>query len=459
MKKLSFLSLVLSAIILFPTCVKKNNDQSSSKLSPTQQAQLAKMFEDSTLSNIEMNGQFLYNHLKYHMAVDMSTLSPGEKIDPFLPNLRKMFTKYSVYSNREVLDDLRTNNYITTAEKNYLTSYSTAITQYFGGNPAADETSALTFLGGQERIVRNDATLTYNEKYALLLHHTLVRYAIKWYMERYVSPNTAIPGKVTTGTSGAPGSTISTSIWSTIACYAGSIASYVGIATAFAGTTVLVAAIGAALGAANAAFTCDGSSKNVCQDPLTVSTPYQCYTYGNALTWTAVGYGNTKPAQFVFSFADNDNLNNALYSNFTSNPYISLPGSYLTSSITDLAVQCKTSCSAGNPLWFGWFKLSDLGKPYFTISGTANMTVAQAAYYPTFEYDLSGPVYNTNATISWQIIPSGYPNYSATGTFNGPPSGTMVFIHWNASAGFATLACTATVGCASVTNYYTIHIQ
>ena len=371
-----------------------------------------------------------------------------------MPVIKERIDHYRSWSNDQVLTDLHANNLITANEKNYLNAYSTSINQFFKTSSAPSEDVLLNFLLAEEAKVKNASDLTYDEKYALLLHHTLVRYAVKWKCERLIPD---MSNKLSTGAGGR--STISASVWTTIACYIGTIASYVGISTAFGGPNILAAVVGTVLGAVNAYYTCDGSNKNVCQDPLSLSVPYQCYTYGNPLTFTAVGYGNTKPAQFVFSFADNDNLNNALYSNFTSNPYIDLPGNYLTSNITDVAVQCRTSCSAGNPLWFGWYKLSDLGKPYFTISGTSNMTVAQAAYYPQFEYDASGPIYNTNATISWQIIPSGYPNYSATGYFEGPPTGTMVFIHWNAVAGFATLACSATVNCATVTQYYTIHIQ
>ena len=97
-----------------------------------------------------------------------------------------------------------------------------------------------------------------------------------------------------------------------------------------------------------------------------------------------------------------------------------LSGSDIVShSATSVAVKCQTNCSNGNPLWFGWFTLSDLGKPYFTISGNSNFNVSDIPDPHSSEvmnYFASGPISDTNASIQWEIVPSGYPNYSATGT-------------------------------------------
>ncbi|MFY7829155.1 MAG: hypothetical protein ACOVQ4_18645 [Flectobacillus sp.] len=74
-------------------------------------------------------------------------------------------------------------------------------------------------------------------------------------------------------------------------------------------------------------------------------------------------------------------------------------------------------------------------------------------------YLIQGPVNSTNANIQWEIIPSGYPNYSTTGTIMWGVNSTQVGIKWDRHAGYANLKCTATVNCATIVNYYTIHIN
>jgi hypothetical protein len=452
MKKLVSFLLVVSGFILMTRCSKNSSNLKENAASNTSLAQLAAKYQDSTLSNNEMTGQFLYTHLKYYLGTnDLTSFRPVGGHDEVEARVLHKIDGVRGWSPDQIVEDLVKNQNITANEGSYLKEYNVSLGSFLQNNVGVDPETVWNFCLTEENKIRTDQSLTYEEKNQILLHHVLVRYALKWKLEQTLA-------MTKTMTNGGSGTQVN-SLWSTIACFAGSISGYAGIATGFTGGNVLAAVIGAVAGVVNAIFTCNGSNTNVCQDPLTVSFPYQCYTYGTPLLTTAVGYGNVKPAQFVFTYADNDNLNNLLWSNFTPNNNIYLPGSYITSNITDIAVQCKTSCSNGNPLWFGWYKLTDLGKPYFTISGPANITVAQAGYQPSFEYDAIGPLQNTKATIQWQIIPSGYPNYSATGYFEGPSNSPMALIHWNASAGFATVQCTATVGCGTVVEYFSVHIM
>ena len=107
-------------------------------------------------------------------------------------------------------------------------------------------------------------------------------------------------------------------------------------------------------------------------------------------------------------------------------------------------------------LKFGWFNLSDLGKPFFTISGSTNFSVDDAVYGQY--YQLYGLVSATNASVQWEIIPSGYPGYSATGVFTGQSNYSMVGVKWDNHPGFAALKCTATTQCGTVVNYFSVHI-
>ena len=310
-----------------------------------------------------------------------------------------------------------------------------------------------SFCLNEEKKVRLDASQSYDEKNLILLNNTLIKYALNWKINLYAKSKNSSTSNTRAGHSPYD-------FWSTIACYAGTISTYIGIGTGFSGGNIAGAIVGAATGTVAAIYTCNGTNQNVCQDPLTVSFPYQCYTYGSPLLCTAVGYGNIPPSQFTFDFRYNDDLNNYLWSNFGTSNSIYIPGNYLTANITDIAVQCKTNCSNGNPLWFGWFNLSDLGKPYFTISGPSQISVADVSYYNYrgFTYEATGPINKTNAIISWRIIPYWYSGYSATGSVSGDGF-TEANVRWDPHPGFATLECTATVNnCATVTQDYQVQI-
>ena len=406
---------------------------------------------DSSLFNNELDGKFLYTHLKYYNGtVDLVSLLPQEERDLFKKQLNDHVERVKNMSHDQIIDDLVSQKHITDKRGKAIKNHVKNLSDYIASVSTPNKDNLLKWCVDRENETRSDKTLSFDEKKSILHHQTLLRYALKWKLEQ-------MPSIV----KGARASQVN-DFWSTLACYVGTISAYTGIATAYsAGNVILGASIGAALGVVNGIIICSGGGNpNTCQDPVTVSFPYECYTYGNPLLCKAVGYGNTTPSQFTFRFSNNDNLNNQLWSNFTDQNYIWLPGSYLNSSITDVAVQCQTSCSSGNPLWFGWFQLSDLGKPYFTISGNSNFNVSDIANAGnSFPYQIVGPVSNTNATIQWELIPSGYPNYSATGTIIYGANSWQLGVRWDNHAGFARLKCTATVGCSTITNYYTVHIN
>lgn len=70
-----------------------------------------------------------------------------------------------------------------------------------------------------------------------------------------------------------------------------------------------------------------------------------------------------------------------------------------------------------------------------------------------------GPFSLTNATIKWELIPSFYPDYSATGTILSPDNGSFLTVRWDPNPGYANLKCTTTTQCATIIQYYTIHIM
>lgn len=458
MKKNTFYSaLLFFALIVFSDCSKRQHD-SSIQNKPLSAGELAKL-TDSTLSNNEMNGKFLYTHLKYYVGtVDLTKSIPAERRDSLLAKIEECAVKLKDHMTYDqIIDDLVAHRGMANKVGANLKEFQHSVQQFLINNPEADSKTAWDYCLVEEKKVRNNANLTYNEKNDILFNHTLLRYTLKWKLEQQdFNHMKSVLIKVNSIKQ------VNSTFWSSVACFFGTISAYAGYAVTFGLDKILGAVIGASGQIVRSTNPCDGTTNtNVCQDPLSVSFPYRCYTTGDPLVCTAVGYGNNTPQQFTFDFRYNNDLNNHLYSNFAPNytDNITIPGSYLTSSITDIAVQCVTSCTSGSPLWFGWFNLSDLGKPYFTISGNGNFTVADANYYSSFQYNADGPFWDANPTIQWQIIPSGYPGYSATGTILGSGNNGSCLIKWDGHAGFATLRCTMTVSCATIVQNYSIHIN
>ncbi|GAB2785653.1 hypothetical protein GCM10027275_32510 [Rhabdobacter roseus] len=186
---------------------------------------------------------------------------------------------------------------------------------------------------------------------------------------------------------------------------------------------------------------------------------------GNSLLFTAWGYGSIIPIQFRWEFWKNNNTssNNNFYGNFTGPNYIYLPGNKIVNhDVHTVALTSESYCSGA---WkespgFGWFHLDELGKPYFSITGPGSLTTAEANYTVTgFSYFASGPVQSTpNTTTYWEILP-GYPGYTATGTILYRQYGKELRVRWNDTPGYALLKCAATSPCATVVNYYNVHIQ
>jgi len=227
---------------------------------------------------------------------------------------------------------------------------------------------------------------------------------------------------------------------------------------------VIGAIIGVTVGTVQAIQNCD-CDYNVCQPPTGVAFPYECYTRGNSLRFTAWGYGSVTPASFKFWFYKDLNFNSAnnFYTHSSPNNYIDLPGSQIVNNnVHDVALNIGSYC---NNQWllsqsdFGWYDLDELGKPYFAISGSASISAADAAYYVNgYDYNATGLVQFTPGTsVQWEILPR-QPGYTATGTILFGANSPWVRVRWDGTPGFATLKCTGATSCHTEVKYYNVHI-
>ena len=463
MKKIIFILGVAISMSLFYSC-SKNQTTEPSFIGQTLPLSNVKIAIDSTVYNHDQVGKFFYEHMKYYLGtVDALQFLPKDQREGFSKKFEAYKQKIAGWTHDQTIDDLVASKVFSLKQGEILKNNQKLLTEYLTTKqPSKDEVWNWLLVKEDETI--NNIRLSPQERSQLLIQQSIIRYALKQKYEQ-TDPKVIQAARVSSGKTSSD-----CTFWSVLACWVGNIATAAGAGTGIgaivggADGSVVGAAIGAGVGAIQSIVTCGCSvDKDVCQAPSSVSLPYRCYTPGQSLTFTAVGYGNVTPSQFTFYFKYNDNVNNSLWTNFTNNNYIDLPGDYITNNnVSDVAVQVGVRCpgqnSDYNSIYYGWFNLANLGKPYFTISGRNNLTVSDASY-SFINYQASGPFSLTNATVYWELIPSGYPNYSATGTLLSGHYGSYLTVQWDPHPGFANLKCTISNSCATIVQYYSVHIS
>lgn len=434
--------------------------------------------------NYDVHGQFLYRHLKYYSGtIDPISYIPKEQADAF----RTKFNEYQnkVKSNKwthdQIIDDWVSQNVYSIRQGQIIKDHQNALVQFINNQP--DSKTAWNWFSQKEQQIKDDKELSNLEKSEVLNQRAAVKYALLWRLENrpiQVSENRLIQSNANARDDS------SCDFWQTLACYVGNVSGLSGSGGPIGGSvalgpagdplaraTAIGALVGVAIGIIESVNGCQCNT-NICDAPLTATYPFECYIPGNSLLVTAVGYGNIRPQSFDFNFSYNDDENNHLYQNTapSGNDYIYIPGENIVNSgATDFAVKINSHCASNGTTpqqdipsnLIGWINLNDLGKPFFDIYGADNLTVSDASNHP-FNYQINGAVDKTQASILWELIPSGYPNYSATGTLSSNTDYTTV-VRWDAHAGYATLKVTTTTHCNangqdySVVNYLNVHIQ
>lgn len=421
--------------------------------------------------NHEQAGEFAYNHVKYYAAtVDPFNYIPENEREAFKNKFNELQAMYEKnhWSLKEASDYLVEQGYYTKKQAKLLNDHHDKLIKFLEKHP--DKDSAWSFGLSQEQEIIDDSTLAFKEKSELLTQKAIVRQMLRYKLE-------TMPESAKDNVKGGriASTQLNCGFWEQLSCWVGSITGLSGL-TGLTGNfissskvlskfNVIGAAIGAAVGIFQGFSTCQCQNNGVCQPFTGVSFPFECYYPSNSLQITGWGYGNVTPSQFNWQFYKNGNACNGcnFYTNFTGSDYIYLPGSQISSnSVSTVALMTSNYCDNQwkDSQYFGWYDLSELGKPAFTINGPSTISSADAANYVAFNYDASGAIQIApNTTILWELIPSGYPGYSATGTILGNNNLTNMQVKWNSTPGFATLKCTATSPCATVVNYYNVHIQ
>ncbi|GAB4016650.1 hypothetical protein GCM10028773_10450 [Spirosoma koreense] len=441
---------------------------------------------DAASFNHDEYGQLVYRHLTYYSGT----------IDPlsFVPNLPKAKkdafnaqfdarlkeVKQKGLSHDQIIDQLTQEGTFTGKEGEQIKRHNADLKAFLASQP--DKKTTWDWFVAKEQEIINDKTLSEPEKSTLLIQRSMIKYVAMTQFDKL--PQAAVSDK-----SGRLAATLDNcDFWDRTACILGYLSGVTGIGSAYGGSLGIAArsveaatkatAVGAVIGVVLRAFAayqgcnCTESQLNSCSPPITATFPFECYIPGTPLRITALGAGGPT-SQYDFDVFYNNDENNKLYHNAAGSNYIDVPGDKIVNTgTTTVGLRISSYCNQQlqySPV-IGWIDLSTLGKPYFAIYGTDNMTVADVNNAPYYNYQINGAVdalaqAGNTVSIQWELIPSGYPNYSATGQFTGGSTGSLCQIRWDNHAGYATLKCTATTHCSangqdtSIVQYFNVHIN
>lgn len=458
--KFSFYFTISSVFLLLacsPEEVNISDSNGSSSLKVTSKEQF----------NHEQAGNLAYTHIKYYaVTVDPINYLSKDQREEFRKEFDELYTKMKSdnWGLKESLAYMIEKKAYSQEQADIINNQYLDLCKLFENRPTQE--LVWDYCLKQEQEIIDNERLTYNEKESLLAHKSIVRYMLKYKME--TMPESAKPQK------GArmEASQLNCGFWEQLSCWVGAVTGVSGVSGLLgnfvSGKTfnVIGAAIGAAIGVVQGFSQCQCQNEGVCQPFTGVSFPYNCYSAGDPIQVTGWGYGNVAPSQYTWEYYKNGNVCNGcnFYTTFSSVNYTYLMGNTIAdNSVSSFAIMTKNYCDNQwkESQYFGWYYLSDLGKPFLSIQGRSSFTSSEVSYNQTgYTYEALGPIqFSPNTTILWEIIPSGYPGYSASGYFTGNNNLTYCNIRWNSTPGMATVKCTAISPCATVVQYFNVHIQ
>ncbi|WP_143473281.1 hypothetical protein [Flavilitoribacter nigricans] len=439
-------------VILIPFGCNKNADLQDVAINP------AIDLSENLTFNAEQLGQFVYRHVKYYMAtVDPYSFVAEEYRDEFKSKFESEVKAYETrnLNNEQHLDYLVEQGVYSIAQVDLMKKQHADLRTFlFNEHPNA--TTAWNWMLDQDKAVLENELLSDEEKGEILRINSITRHLMQHRLETYDASGHDNLGAKS-----------SCDFWDRLFCYLGAVKDMLGLGDKIkAGSNafgLIGAAIGAVTGAYRAITSCSAScNTSICGPFEGVSLAYNCYDTGDNLIFTGWGHGDISPSSIIFDYYKNDDWSSGsnFWSDVETDPTSLLPGTEITDhSVDEVGVRTSNLCSgiakiANHGMW----DLDDLGVPYGAVVGDDNIHVDQTNYQPTFTYWVAGPVTIADATLTWSIIPSGYPGYSATGSFTGGTTNQIVTINWDDTPGFVTLRCTAVSDCGTEYIDLRIHI-
>ena len=360
----------------------------------------------------EAAGQFLYKTIKYHSL----------HFDPYtlLPEKERTMLKVQIDS----LKALKINNPNLIWEKGVkdgkiprkvhekLMKFEESALAVINLNPNPDIVDKW-FQDDIEKS-KQDKDLSFDEKDFVVQHSTIMRYALKAYLEMNVPVKNQRNGKVTASC------TIQM-----ISCYWGNVSTYSGIGSFIGGGAGGIGGAVVGLFISFDSCTCEES----CSYPKFISTPDICYNQYSGLDILTGGFAQATNSLF-WEFANDQGI--VFLTRSSTNNVIHIYDSDLQGN-QSFYVRVTAYCNGGGyTTQYIRIDLNNLGKPSFFISGNSNPTVNSQQFYTIAGRNLN--------TVTWGVGSIGQ-------ILTQNPSG--INVKWN-STGYAYLYANAQSNCGSV---------
>lgn len=388
----------------------KDNALAPPTINNTVNSSSAKITEDSI--NYEDEGIFLYKTLKFH----------SQHFDPYsmLPDKDKRILKLKVDS----LKALKISDPNLIWEK-YLKEKRISNKTFSKLKKFKDDALRTISINPSPEVVdkwfiddisntKQDKNLNRNERDAVIHHSTLMRYAIKSYLETNVPKNVMKNGRVQ-----------ASCILELVSCYWGNISTYSGIGAALGGPGSTVGAMAGAFISFNSC-TCEEES---CAYPKYLSTPDVCYNQFNGLDF-AVGGVSSNTNHLKWYFTDNNGIP-FLIKNSSSNTTRLYNSELNGRTYVEVYVSAECDGNSYGTMRVG-INLDVLGKPSFFLSGNTYPTVGSPQFY-----SISGRNLNT---VNWGVGSIG--QITSQNSYG-------IYVNWN-STGYAYLYADAQSSCGSI---------
>ena len=361
----------IATFIMLIVAVSCNNERVNREVvNSSDNASTNARFSDETI-NYEDEGVFLYKTLKFHSShFDPYSLIPEQ--DRALYKSKIDSVKLLKITNPNLIWDegvSKKNITLKTSEKLKKT-YENALA--FMNETMSSEPVDKWFMNEITQI-KQDKGLLFEEKDFIIHHSTIMRYAVKAYLETNNHGKTSKAARTSTSC----GVQI-------LNCFFGNVATYSGIGSFFnssststtsgttAGTTV-----GAIAGALISFASCS-CGETVCDYPKFLSTPDVCYSPFSGLNFVTGGFGSATN-HFTWHFTDSNGT--AFFTRDSRTNTTRLDDSELGGR-TYFEVYVTAFCNGGDYKTSRvGININNLGKPSFFLSGSTSPQVNSQQFY------------------------------------------------------------------------------
>src|SRR5690606_34056627 len=183
MRKFNLTTLSMFFLSFFIGC---SENQEFNRLSNDQEFEISRENSEPQLFNHEQLGKFVYHHTKYYATtLDPYQYFPEEYRDEFKNKSEELINMIedNNWELDEILNYFKEQDYYTENQFNILRNQQRQLEQFLIGSEP-DTTEVWNWCLEKEEEIINDETLAFEEKSQLLNERAIVRYLLKYRLER-----------------------------------------------------------------------------------------------------------------------------------------------------------------------------------------------------------------------------------------------------------------------------------